>query len=319
MSYGNDQSREPPLACLRSAATTFYLDEYKTKLGRGRAMDITLSTSKSISSKHAVIEIGQDGKTAILRDLNSLNGTFVNNTRVHNSTCKLKSNDRIRFGCDVVSYLFQFRNDMQEYSPNRGEKGAKRTPQNRGERAGKRNEYGESLDLGNDPRASTIVCAPRQGEAGAPAKTRSQYDGPGGSGNYSYAGNDGSLSPDALLRAMSHARQDGERLGKWSAEFDDMKRRLKQVEAREDALESFGRKLENGSGSKGVRAGGVGVRTSMMGWTTAAWKMRSRITLTTLTGAIPMQTCLCTTAQKVLSESAAPLGWESEGVDKMRP
>ena len=174
MSYGNDQLREPPLACLRSAATTFYLDEYKTKLGRGRAMDITLSTSKSISSKHAVIEIGQDGKTAILRDLNSLNGTFVNNTRVHNSTCKLKSNDRIRFGCDVVSYLFQFRNDMQEYSPNRGEKGAKRTPQNRGERAGKRNEYGESLDLGNDPRASTIVCAPRQGGAGAPAKTRSQ-------------------------------------------------------------------------------------------------------------------------------------------------
>ena len=79
-------------------------------------------------------------------------------------------------------------------------------------------------------------------------------------------------------------------------------------------LESFGRKLENGSGNKGVRAGGVGVRTSMTGWTTEA-----RIALTTLSGVIPMQTCLCMTVQKVLSESAAPLGWENEGVDKMRP
>ena len=144
----------------------------------------------------------------------------------------------------------------------------------------------------------------RQGGAGDPAKTNQLTDH-GGSGNYSYAGNDGNLSPDALLRAMSHAEQDGERLGKWSAEFDDMKRRLKQVEAREDATREFRRKLENGSGNKGVRAGG-GVRTSMTGWTTEAWKMRSRIALTTLSGAIPMQTCLCMTVQKVLFESAAP-------------
>ena len=202
---------------------------------------------------------------------------------------------------------------MQEYSPNRGEKGAKRTPQNRGERAGKRNEYGESLDLGNDPRNQhdRVRSPPRRSRR--PRQDEEPIDGPGGSGNYSYAGNDGSLSPDALLRAMSHARQNGERLGKWSAEFDDMKRRLKQVEAREDATREFRAQAENGSGSKGVRAGGVGVRTSMMDWTTAAWKMRPRITLTTPTWAIPMQTCLCTTAQKVLFESAAPQVGKAKG------
>ena len=43
----------------------------------------------------------------------------------------------------------------------------------------------------------------------------------------------------ARERAMELARQQGERVGKWAAEFDDMKRRLKQVESREETTRSF--------------------------------------------------------------------------------
>ena len=35
-------------------------------------------------------------------------------------------------------------------------------------------------------------------------KSTPYIDGPGGSGNYSYAENGGNLSPDVLLRAMSN-------------------------------------------------------------------------------------------------------------------
>ena len=44
---------EKPLACLRSADVVYDLYEYTTRLGRGRSSDIVLTTSKSISSKHA--------------------------------------------------------------------------------------------------------------------------------------------------------------------------------------------------------------------------------------------------------------------------
>ena len=251
MSYGNN-SKEKPLACLRSATVTFYLDDYKTKLGRGRAMDITLTTSKSISSKHAVIEIGQDGESATLKDLNSLNGTFVNNTRVHNTTCKLKSNDRIRFGCDVVSYLFEFQKDMQEFSPNRKKKKNDNLSPKRNRRAGKRNEYGESLDFGDDiendnnNNNNNVMRSP-QSRRGRRMRQddlhggQQPHDGDSNRGSYGYGtnNNDGNMSPDALVRAMSQARQDGERIGKWASEFDDMKRRLKQVEAKDEVTREF--------------------------------------------------------------------------------
>lgn len=87
-----------PLACLRSAEVVYDLHEYTTRLGRGRSSDIVLKTSKSISSKHAIISIGHDGKSATLKDLNSLNGTFINNVRVHNASHPIESRDLIKFG-----------------------------------------------------------------------------------------------------------------------------------------------------------------------------------------------------------------------------
>ena len=114
----SSQPSQPPVmpfGCLRSADAIYELFERKTKIGRGIKCDVTLTSSKSISSAHCTIIF--DGNQATLRDLNSTNGTFVNNVRVHNNTYPLETGDIIRFGCDVQSYRFESSQDMIEYEP----------------------------------------------------------------------------------------------------------------------------------------------------------------------------------------------------------
>ena len=111
----NDAPPRMPFGCLRSADAVYELFERKTKIGRGQKCDVILTTSKSISSAHAVVLF--DGGETLLRDLNSTNGTFVNNVRVHNDTYPLEAGDIIRFGCDVQSYRFEHAKDLREYEP----------------------------------------------------------------------------------------------------------------------------------------------------------------------------------------------------------
>ena len=117
------QGGELPLACLRSSSDVYELHQVRTKVGRGKNNDIVLTSSMSISSKHAVISVGPDPSNrelehadAVLRDLNSMNGTFVNNVRVHNCSYGLQSGDIVRFGCDVNTYRFELARDMLEYN-----------------------------------------------------------------------------------------------------------------------------------------------------------------------------------------------------------
>ena len=95
-----------PFGCIRSADAVYELYDRKSKIGRGPKCNIILTTSKSISSAHALILFHDDNNETILRDLNSTNGTFVNNVRVHNDTYPLETGDIIRFGCDIQSYRF---------------------------------------------------------------------------------------------------------------------------------------------------------------------------------------------------------------------
>ena len=252
--------REKPLACLRSAEVVYDLYEYTTRLGRGRSSDIVLTTSKSISSKHAIISIGQDGRSALLKDLNSLNGTFINNVRVHNGTHKLESRDLVKFGCDIVSYRFEFASDMQEFSPKR-----KKSKENRRSRE----HNGNGAEGGGRPQtakqdgrrelfrddaseaSSEHSIGGRRGRRRATEKAMPSYMGSpnrrGGAQGamtspYANGGTAEDIEERRLLareRAMALAREQGERVGKWSAEFDDMKRRLKDVENREDLTRSF--------------------------------------------------------------------------------
>ncbi|GEM_PF-5602731 len=70
-------------------------------MGRGRFNTITLSDEK-LSKEHCVIE--RQGKKFFMRDLKSLNGTFVNDKRVTEDV-KLSPGDIVRIG-DTV-FIFQ--------------------------------------------------------------------------------------------------------------------------------------------------------------------------------------------------------------------
>ncbi|MCX7712445.1 MAG: FHA domain-containing protein [Chthoniobacterales bacterium] len=75
------------------------LNEEKTTIGRLADNDIQIEDS-SVSSHHA--EILMSGSSVLLRDLNSTNGTTVNDNPI--SECILSDGDKIRFG--NVSVIF---------------------------------------------------------------------------------------------------------------------------------------------------------------------------------------------------------------------
>ena len=69
-------------------------------IGRAFANDICLEET-SVSSSHCQIVVGEDGATII--DLNSTNGTFVNQSRVQSA--RLKGGDVVQFGGVECAYV----------------------------------------------------------------------------------------------------------------------------------------------------------------------------------------------------------------------
>jgi FHA domain/Protein of unknown function (DUF3662) len=70
-----------------------YALESSVRIGRGDESDIVL-LDPSVSRTHAVVEIG-DGE-AVVRDLESTNGTYVNGRRIE--VARLHDGDELRFG-----------------------------------------------------------------------------------------------------------------------------------------------------------------------------------------------------------------------------
>ncbi|KAI5936951.1 Centrosomal protein of 170 kDa protein B [Manis javanica] len=61
--------------------------------------------SRSVDKQHAVINYDQDRDQHWVKDLGSLNGTFVNDVRIPDQKyVTLKLNDVIRFGYDILSW-----------------------------------------------------------------------------------------------------------------------------------------------------------------------------------------------------------------------
>ncbi len=67
-------------------------------IGRDEGCDLTLRDDK-VSRKHAILEAGSDGK-AVLRDLDSSNGTYVNGQPIR--TVTITGGEHLRFGDTVV-------------------------------------------------------------------------------------------------------------------------------------------------------------------------------------------------------------------------
>lgn len=69
------------------------------RIGRRPDSELTLQ-SRSVSGEHGVIEVDAQGRQAVLRDLGSLNGCFVNNVRIKGQREVLSHGDNVRFGFD---------------------------------------------------------------------------------------------------------------------------------------------------------------------------------------------------------------------------
>lgn len=87
--------RMPAPARLEFAETTYLLDEENMIIGRGEASNIQI-INPTLSVVHAEI-YSKDGDYYV-RDLNSTNGTFVNNVKISSSPIMLADRDVIFFG-----------------------------------------------------------------------------------------------------------------------------------------------------------------------------------------------------------------------------
>src|SRR4051794_2190422 len=76
-----------------SAGARFLLDAERTVAGRSTGADIFLD-DVTVSRKHA--EFVREGNQFLVRDIGSLNGTYVNRTRIDQSV--LRSGDEVQIG-----------------------------------------------------------------------------------------------------------------------------------------------------------------------------------------------------------------------------
>jgi len=103
---------------LKGAAdeSAYYLCSLQNVIGRAAACDAVISHSQSISNQHAAIDVGTSG--AVLRDLGSRNGTWLNERRVgNNEGLKLESGDAIQLGVDGPTYLFEWGPAASKFAP----------------------------------------------------------------------------------------------------------------------------------------------------------------------------------------------------------
>ncbi len=77
-------------------------------IGNHKGLNQLTIYDNTVSREHAVIDRGPKPETFFLRDLQSTNGTWVNQVRVESGAVMLKDGDSIRF----VSHTYRFR--MQE-------------------------------------------------------------------------------------------------------------------------------------------------------------------------------------------------------------
>lgn len=101
------------LGRLRGALVVYELDDSRITVGRSPECDISFPESRSVSAAHAVIEVSKSGTGAVLRDLNSRNGTFVNDRRISNGATVVHNGDIIRFGFDKKSFRFELPNSVE--------------------------------------------------------------------------------------------------------------------------------------------------------------------------------------------------------------
>ena len=92
-------------------------------IGRKPECDLCLK-SRSVSGQHAVIEVDADGRQAVLRDLASLNGCFINNNRLKGQREVLNHGDNVRFGFDTRIWVVEQAAAVKPRSPRQSAAGS---------------------------------------------------------------------------------------------------------------------------------------------------------------------------------------------------
>ncbi len=90
---------------LKTKKEVYKLNKERISIGRNRNSQIVINNN-TISKDHAIIEFDEDGN-AIIKDLNSSNGTYVNGQRLKVIPIRLKTGDKIAFGKYDMEFIFE--------------------------------------------------------------------------------------------------------------------------------------------------------------------------------------------------------------------
>ena len=90
---------------LKTKKEVYKLNKERISIGRNRNSQIVINNN-TISKDHAIIEFDEDGN-AIIKDLNSSNGTYVNGQRLKVVPIRLKTGDKITFGKYEMEFIFE--------------------------------------------------------------------------------------------------------------------------------------------------------------------------------------------------------------------
>ena len=90
---------------LKTKKEVYKLSKERISIGRNRTSQIVINNN-TISKDHAIIEFDEDGN-AIIKDLNSSNGTYVNGQRLKVMPIRLKTGDKIIFGKYDMEFIFE--------------------------------------------------------------------------------------------------------------------------------------------------------------------------------------------------------------------
>ena len=90
---------------LKTKKEVYKLNKERISIGRNRNSQIVINNN-TISKDHAIIEFDEDGN-AIIKDLNSSNGTYVNGQKLKVVPIRLKTGDKITFGKYDMEFIFE--------------------------------------------------------------------------------------------------------------------------------------------------------------------------------------------------------------------
>ena len=107
-------------AILKTKNNIIKINKFPFSIGRAKNNDLCL-VHKSISKQHAMFQMAnyENEQSIILVDLNSLNGVYVNGSKIVNdSKIAVNTGDKIKFGNQPDIYIFEKMNDNCHISVN---------------------------------------------------------------------------------------------------------------------------------------------------------------------------------------------------------